>query len=963
MQRYSITGMSCAACSARIEKAVMAVAGVTACSVSLLTNSMTVEGSASQESTIKAVMAAGYGAAPLGRESGNGKGKSPFGKPGSISLREQEELLKDNETPKLKKRLGWSLLFLLLLMYISTGHMAGLPLPVFLCGNHIAIGLAQLILAATVMTINQNFFISGTKSLMKGSPNMDTLVALGSGMSFIYSTSMLFSMTAPHIAGNAEKAAEAAKDLYFEGSAMILALITAGKLLESISKGKTKNALKNLIKIAPKTAMLLKDGKEQQIPIEELRPGDIFAVKPGESIPADGTVIEGASAADESMLTGESMPISKSPGSKVSAATINQSGYLKCRADKIGEDTALAQIIQLVSDASATKAPIAKAADKVSAIFVPSVIAISAITITAWLAAGQDLGFALSRGISVLVISCPCALGLATPVAIMAGSGIGARNGILFKTAAALEEAGKIKFIALDKTGTITHGRPEVTDIIPAEGCSEEQLLSAAASLEAKSEHPLAKAVLKYCNDRNIYAMETKDFKAIPGEGLSAAMKYGIEDSHTATDCAEPDKECKKTECADSKCAEFGKENAEAEKESRSHETRNECEKLNSGNKEFASSHYKPAKKSSDSAKTSLSNVILYGGSIKFIRENTGIKAEIPTEMLKKAKALADRGKTPLAFASRNESGMHFLGIISAADTIKEDSARAAQELQEMGLETIMLTGDNERTAAAIGRQAGIRQVIAGVLPSGKEAAICRLQERGKTAMAGDGINDAPALARADIGIAIGTGTDIAIDAADIVLMNSRLTDLCAMIRLSRAVLRNIHENLFWAFFYNVLLIPVAAGVYYNAFGLTLNPIMAAASMSISSLCVILNALRLNLKNIHGKEKQKKTSQAKSASKDKLKSENEAISGNKVSSDIESSNKAKEKIMTKIYKVEGMMCKHCEMHVKKAIEAIEGIEEAEADHKKSTVSVKMNREIPSEQIAKAVSDAGYDFKG
>lgn len=855
MERYRITGMSCAACAARVEKAARSVKGVKDCSVSLLTNSMSAEGDFSQESLIKAISQAGYGAEKLGepQERHSKKGK----KQNSLSLREQEELLNDKETPVLRQRLAWSLLFLAILMYISMGHMMfGWPLPSFMADNHISMGLAQMLLAIAVMTINQKFFISGTKAIMMLSPNMDSLVALGAGASFAYSTAMMFIMSSAQVAGNAEAVQKAMDNLYFEGAAMITVLITLGKMLESISKGKTTSAIRNLIRLAPKTANIIVDGQEKTVPVEDVNEGDIFAVRPGEIIPADGIIIEGMSSADESMLTGESMPVSKYPGSNVIAATINQSGFIKCRATHVGEDTALSQIIQLVSDAAATKAPIAKAADRISGIFVPAVIAIAAITVLSWLAAGHDFGFALSRGIAVLVISCPCALGLATPTAIMTGSGIGARNGILFKTSAILETAGKIKFIALDKTGTITKGKPEITDLIHNQSAenAREELLSVAMALEAKSEHPLAKAVMDYCGKMGIKALDADNFKAIAGSGLYAE---------------------------------------------------------------------------SDERK-------IYGGSIRFVQEH----AEIPAEMIAKAEKLAGQGKTPIAYAVENR----FLGLMAAADTVKADSAQAIKDLRDMGIKTIMLTGDNERTAQAIGMQAGVDEIISEAMPSAKEDIVEGLRKKGLTAMAGDGINDAPALAKADIGIALCTGTDIAMDAADIVLMNSSLKDICAAIRLSRMVLRNIHENLFWAFFYNIILIPVAAGIYYKAFGWALNPIMAAAAMSLSSVCVVMNALRLNLKDIHKTEKKGTVSYENNKNE-----ENNA--------------KTEELKMTRTFKVNGMMCGHCEMHVKKAVEAIPGVEEATASHEKGELSVKMSKEIPAEEIRKAVSDAGYDFIG
>ena len=840
--------MSCAACAARIEKAVSKTPGVKECSVSLITNSMSVEGDALPDSIIEAVEAAGYGAAIYGTSK-------------TSKIREQEEMLQDKETPALKKRIFWSLVFLTPLMCLSMGHMIpGFPMPTFFSENCLASALAQLLLAAAVIVINQKFFISGTKAFINRAPNMDTLVSLGSGASFAYSTFSLFQMTAFQMAGNHTAARNTGMNLYFEGAAMILTLISIGKMLESISKGKTADSLRNLIKIAPKTAVILINGKEKTIPVEEVQPGDIFAVRPGEKIPADGIILEGISAADESMLTGESMPVDKMPGDKAIGATINISGYIKCRATKVGEDTALAHIIKMVSDAAATKAPIAKMADKVSAYFVPAVIITAAAAAALWLAAGYPADFAFSRGIAVLVISCPCALGLATPVAIMAGCGIGARNGILFKNASALEETGKIKFIALDKTGTITEGKPQVTDVIAADNGENDknrrEFLNAAAIMEKQSSHPLAKAVTEYCGQQGIFPPENetaKNFNEIPGKGIAAEIQ--------------------------------GKKG--------------------------------------------------YAGNLKFIQE----QAPVPEEMAEKALALSSEGKTVLAFAY----GQKFLGLIAAADTIKADSAQAVTELKNMGIKTIMLTGDNERAAQAIARQAGIDEAISGLLPEDKESAIRRLKEKGKTAMAGDGINDAPALARADIGIAIGAGTDIAIDAASVVLMNSRLTDVCAAIRLSRAALTNIKENLFWAFIYNAALIPVAAGAYYKLCGMSLNPIMAAAAMSLSSFCVVMNSLRLNFIRIH---ENKKTDCGKK----------------NVKIDTVSNSKKAEGQMTKIFKVEGMMCSHCEMHVKKALESIDGIDEASADHEKGTVFVKMSKEVPLQEIEKAVSGAGYVFK-
>ena len=817
--------MTCAACSARVEKAVKKVSGVTECSVSLLTNSMAVEGTAPQTEIIKAVEAAGYGASLKGAEKEKADG----------------DALADRETPRLVRRLAASLIFLALLMYVSMGHMMwGWPLPSALAQNHVWMGLMQLLLTAAVMVINQRFFVSGFKSLFGGSPNMDSLVALGSGAAFVYSTYALFAMTAADNIGDSAKMMPYMHEFYFESAAMILALITVGKMLEARSKGKTTDALKGLMKLAPKTAVLVRDGKEVTVPAEEVKKGDIFVVRPGESIPVDGVVIEGASAVNESALTGESIPVDKEPGDAVSAATINQSGFVKCEAAKVGEDTALAQIIKMVSDAAATKAPIAKVADKVSGVFVPVVIVIAVITAAIWLLAGKGVGFALARGISVLVISCPCALGLATPVAIMVGNGVGAKNGILFKTASALEQTGKAQIAALDKTGTITRGEPEVTDILPADGVSAEFLLSAAYSLEKKSEHPLAKAILKSAEEKGMTAEEVSDFEALPGNGLRAVI--------------------------------HGK--------------------------------------------------ALSGGNLSFIEGNVKVTEEIK----KKAEELSAKGKTPLFFA-QDET---LLGIIAVADVIKEDSPEAVKQLQRMGIHVVMLTGDNEKTAQAIGAQAGVNEVIAGVLPDGKERVISALKNKGKTIMVGDGINDAPALTRADIGVAIGAGTDIAMDAADVVLMKSRLSDVPAAIRLSRATLRNIHENLFWAFIYNVIGIPLAAGVLIPVFNLRLNPMFAAAAMSLSSFCVVTNALRLNWVNIKNPKRDKK------------------IHLNK-----------EENIMKVELKIEGMMCGHCEAHVKQALEAVDGVKEALVSHESGTAEVTLEHEVDRALLKNAVENAGY----
>lgn len=833
MVQYNVTGMSCAACSARVEKAVSKVPGVTSCAVSLLTNSMGVEGSASSAAIISAVQEAGYGASLKG--AGNA----------APSASDAEAQLEDHETPKLKRRLIWSLGFLIVLMYFSMGHMMwGWPLPAFYDGNHVAMGLTQLLLTVIIMVINQRFFISGYKSLWHRAPNMDTLVALGATAAFVYSTYALFAMTDAQVKGDSAAVMDYMMDFYFESAAMILTLITVGKMLEARSKGKTTDALKGLMKLAPKTATVIRDGAEAVIPVEQVRKDDVFAVRPGESIPVDGVVLEGSSAVNEAAITGESIPADKAPGDTVTAATVNQSGYLKCRATRVGEDTTLSQIIRMVSDAAATKAPIAKIADKVSGVFVPTVISIAAITTVVWLLLGQGVGFALARGISVLVISCPCALGLATPVAIMVGSGLGAKNGILFKTAASLEETGRIEIVALDKTGTITSGEPAVTDIIPAEGVSEAEFVTLAASLEQKSEHPLAGAVMQYAESRKIAPQEVTDFRALPGNGLTAV--YG--------------------------------------------------------------------------------GRTLYGGSCAFI----GGKLAVPGDMQAKAAALSEAGKTPLMFCD----GDRLLGIIAVADIIKPDSPQAVRELQNMGIQVVMLTGDNERTAKAIGAQAGVDHVIAGVLPDGKESVIRRLMEQGKVAMVGDGINDAPALTRANIGIAIGAGTDVAIDAADVVLMKSRLSDVPAAIRLSRATLCNIHENLFWAFFYNTIGIPIAAGVFVSL-GLTLNPMLGAAAMSLSSFCVVSNALRLNLFKLHD------------ASRDH-KRKNHIKEIKKETTEME-----------KTMKITGMMCSHCEATVKKALEAIPEVAEAKVSHEAGTAVVTLSAPVDDAVLKNAVEAKDY----
>ena len=826
--------MSCAACSARVEKAVGQVPGVTSCSVSLLTNSMGVEGTASPEAVIKAVQDAGYGASE--------KGASKQ----SASMAENEKALEDHATPALKRRLIWSVGFLIVLMYFSMGHMMwGWPLPRFYNDNHVAMGLTQLLLTVIIMVINQKFFISGFKSLWHRAPNMDTLVALGATAAFVYSTYALFAMTGAQVRGDMDAVMDYMMDFYFESAAMILTLITVGKMLEARSKGKTTDALKSLMKLAPKTATVVRDGQEVTVPVEQVQRDDVFVVRPGESIPVDGVVLEGTSAVNESALTGESVPADKTPGDTVSAATVNQSGFLRCRATRVGEDTTLSQIIQMVSDAAATKAPIAKIADKVSGVFVPAVIGIALVTTIVWLLIGKPVGYALARGISVLVISCPCALGLATPVAIMVGSGLGAKNGILFKTAASLEETGRIEIVALDKTGTITSGEPKVTDILPAEGVSAEELLRLANTLERKSEHPLAKAILEYAKEQNVAADEVADFQALPGNGLTARL--------------------------DGKA--------------------------------------------------------LCGGNDTFI----GTTAPVSAEMKAQAAALAEAGKTPLWFSYDGR----LLGVVAVADVIKEDSPQAVRELQNMGIRVVMITGDNERTAKAIGAQAGVDQVIAGVLPDGKEREIRKLKTEGKVAMVGDGINDAPALTRADIGVAIGAGTDVAIDAADVVLMKSRLSDVPAAIRLSRATLRNIHENLFWAFFYNTIGIPLAAGVFIPL-GLTLNPMFGAAAMSLSSFCVVSNALRLNLFKLRDARHDHK--HVKHSKKHEEKEKNE---------------------MEKTLKITGMMCGHCEARVKKALEAVEGVAEAKVSHESGTAVVTLNVPVEDAVLKKAVEDQDY----
>ena len=843
MEQYNVTGMSCAACSARVEKAVSKVPGVTSCSVSLLTNSMGVEGNASPTDIIAAVEEAGYGASEKGAEHSAGKAGSA-----GMSIAEAEDSLKDRETPKMKRRLIASLCFLIPLMYFSMGHMMwNWPVPSFLEGNHVAMGLIQLLLTTAVMVINQKFFISGFKGLIHRAPNMDTLVALGAGASYGYSLYALFAMTDAQMRGDMAGTMSYMHEFYFESAAMILTLITVGKMLEARSKGKTTDALKSLMKLAPKTATVVRNGAEEEVSVDQVRKGDVFVVRPGENIPVDGIVLEGTSAVNESALTGESIPVDKNEGDAVSAATLNQSGFLRCEATRVGEDTTLSQIIQMVSDAAATKAPIAKVADRVSGVFVPAVIAIALVTIAVWLIAGQTAGFALARGISVLVISCPCALGLATPVAIMVGNGMGAKNGIMFKTAVSLEETGKTQIVALDKTGTITSGEPRVTDIIPADGVTEEKLITWAYALEKKSEHPLAHAILVKAEEQGIDGVaETEDFRAVAGNGLTAKIE----------------------------------------------------------------------------------GVAVCGGNLKFISEY----AEISDEIRQKAETLAEEGKTPLFFSRDGK----LAGIIAVADVIKEDSPQAVKELQNMGIHVVMLTGDNERTAKAIGAQAGVDEVIAGVLPEGKESVIRSLKRKGKVAMVGDGINDAPALTRADMGIAIGAGTDIAIDAADVVLMKSRLSDVPAAIRLSRATLRNIHENLFWAFFYNVIGIPLAAGAWIPIFGWQLNPMFGAAAMSLSSFCVVSNALRLNWFKMYDASRDKK---------------------------IKIKKKEEETTMTKTMKIEGMMCGHCEARVKKVLEALPEVDAAEVSHEAGTAVITLNAGIDDDVLKKAVEDQDYKVLG
>ena len=853
MDKFSVTGMSCAACSAHVEKAVAKVPGVTSVTVSLLTNSMNVEGTAAPSDIIQAVTQVGYGASQQG------------GEQNTSAPAFDEEALKDHETPKLRKRLIASVVILIPLMYVSMGHMMwNWPLPSFMAGNHVAMGLYQMLLTILVMIINQKFFISGFTSLLHKSPNMDTLVALGSGASFAYSTYALFAMTGAQMRMDMDAVMQYMDEFYFESAAMILTLITVGKMLEAYSKGKTTNALKSLMQLAPKKATILRDGEEVSVPVEQVQIGDIFVVRPGESVPVDGVIIEGNSALNESALTGESIPVDKAEGDSVSAATLNQSGFLKCRATRVGNDTTLSQIIQMVSDAAATKAPIAKVADKVSGVFVPAVISIAVVTIIVWLLVGQDFGFALARGISVLVISCPCALGLATPVAIMVGNGVGAKNGVLFKTAVSLEETGKVDIVALDKTGTITQGEPKVTDMIPGEGITKDTLMQTALALELKSEHPLAKAIVAYGEEQQITVSAADDFQAMPGNGLSGIV----------------------------------------------------------------------------------SGARVFGGNLKFISGKTTVSEQMQCQ----AEELAKQGKTPLFFATEEK----LFGIIAVADVIKEDSPQAISQLQNMGIEVVMLTGDNQRTAEAIGTQAGVDQVIAGVLPDGKERVIRELQQRGKVAMVGDGINDAPALTRADMGIAIGAGADVALDAADVVLVKSSLSDVPAAIRLSRAVLRNIHENLFWAFIYNVIGIPIAAGVWYHWLGLKLNPMFGAAAMSLSSFCVVTNALRLNFVKVYSTKRDKK--------KNHKKNQNQQDVQIVVNTDV-MAEKQEENDMEKVIEIKGMMCGHCEAHVKKALEALDGIASAEASHEKGTAVVQLSGSVDDAALKKAVEEEGYEVTG
>ena len=891
MDQYTVTGMSCAACQARVEKAVSKLEGVTSCNVSLLTNTLAVEGDVSPETVMQAVENAGYGASPKGTGEASGASGRAAGSL-SAKLAAEEDALKDRETPVLKRRLLTSLGFLLVLMYFSMGHMMlGFPLPAFFHDNHIAMGLLQLLLAGIVMVINQKFFVSGFKSLFHGAPNMDTLIALGSGAAFVYSTTMLFAMTRAQVDGNTAAVSQYMMEFYFESAAMILTLITVGKMLEARSKGRTTDALKSLMKLAPKTATVVRDGQEQEIGIDDVRKGDIFVVRPGENIPVDGIVLEGTSAVNEAALTGESIPVDKKPGDEVSSATLNQSGFLRCEATRVGEDSTLAQIIQMVSDAAATKAPIAKLADTISGVFVPAVIAIALLVTFVWLVIlHRPIGFALARGISVLVVSCPCALGLATPVAIMVGSGMGAKNGILYKTAEALQETGNVQIVALDKTGTITKGEPVVTDILPAEGVTEEELLNRAAALESRSEHPLARAIIGFAEQRAEQAAQTgspaqkeaeiTDFRALPGNGLTAAV---------------------------------------------------------------------------DGRKTA-------GGNLSFITGQLSGARQAGDTIRETAEKLAEEGKTPLFFACDGQ----YLGTIAVADTMKEDSAQAIAELRGMGIHVVMLTGDNRRTAEAIGREAGVNEVVAGVLPAGKEEVIRLLQEKGKTAMVGDGINDAPALTRADIGIAIGAGTDVAIDAADVVLMKSRLTDVSAAVRLSRQTYRTILWGLFWALIYNSILIPVAAGLLVPL-GIAMDPMFGALAMSLSSFCVVTNALRLNLMQVHSAAKDTDNWKNRRKNPLPLDADGKLLGEYSRQKELEQQKalqaQRKENTMTKTMEIKGMMCPHCEATVKKAIEAVAGVTGAEVSHEKGTAVVSMDTEVADDVLKKAVEDKDYEVLG
>ena len=921
MEQYVVTGMSCAACQARVEKAVSKVEGVSSCSVSLLTNSMGVEGTASPAEIIRAVENAGYGASVKGEEKAAGSL--------SAKISAEEAALEDHETPKLKKRLFASLGFLLVLMYFSMGHMMWhWPLPAFFDDHHIAMGLVQLLLAAIVMVINQKFFTSGFKSLFHGAPNMDTLIALGSSAAFGYSVAMLFAMTRAQVDGDLEAVSSYMMEFYFESAAMILTLITVGKMLEAYSKGKTTNALKSLMKLAPKTATLVRDGAEIVVPVDEVRRGDTFVVRPGENIPVDGIVLSGSSAVNESALTGESIPVDKAAGDRVSSATLNQSGFLTCEAVRVGEDTSYAQILKMVSDASATKAPVAKLADRISGIFVPAVIGIALITIAIWLLVGAAPGFALARGISVLVVSCPCALGLATPVAIMVGNGVGAKNGILFKTAEALQETGTVRIVALDKTGTITNGTPALTDILPADGISEEELLTNAFALESLSEHPLANAVVAFCRERGMTAQQVEDFAAVPGNGLSGRI---LRDPAFA---GNPGSKAAKIKAADAGSPEDARRAAGGDARA-------------------------------GSGAEGREGTLVYGGNAEFL----GRKLVLPPPAREKARVLAAEGKTPLYFGTADR----FLGILAVADTLKEDSREAIAQLRNMGIHVVMLTGDNRVTAEAIGRAAGVSEVIAGVLPEGKEETIRKLLEKGKVAMVGDGINDAPALTRASIGIAIGAGTDVAIDAADVVVMKSRLTDVAAAIRLSRRTYRNILENLFWALIYNVLLIPLAAGAYVHALGLTMDPMFGALAMSLSSFCVVTNALRLNLVKLYDPKHDRPPRGARPAEGERRLLESEDKTEDNIIEDKTKDNiieetafaedGGKDEAMTKTIRIEGMMCMHCEATVKKALEKLDGVAEAKVSHEAGTAVVTLDGDVADETLKTAVEDKDYKVLG